>query len=411
MKKILILLVILAGTHSYSQNDFKKGYLINNDGIKVDCLIRDQGWMNNPVSFTYMLNENSQKISGMMNNVSEFGIYDGVRYIRKKVFIDRSSNDTNTLTDFRKPYFEEETLFLKLLVEGKANLYSYVDGQIIRYFYDLNSETPSQLIYKKYLISNTRIGENDRYKQQLLTDLNCSDETLKKVSKLRYSEDDLTNYFIEYNQCKGANYTSYLPEKETKKGEFNFYLKMGPDLSFMKVKRGFTAAGTTFNMNTSLKAGSEIEYEMPFNNKKLSAYLQAFYRSYHQEKEYYATYQTNLVVDYRSVEMALGFRYYSYINANTKMYFDAGFVIDKPFNSNIEFEIDSFEENPQSDSFRTTPGATIGVGYLFGERYGLELRGGLGRALKDEKVVESRYNLNWSSNFSSISLLFVYNLF
>ena len=59
---------------SYSQVEFEQGYLINNDGKRLECLIKNVDWKNSPTKFQYKLNENSEPITASIDGVSEFGV-------------------------------------------------------------------------------------------------------------------------------------------------------------------------------------------------------------------------------------------------------------------------------------------------------------------------------------------------
>ena len=67
--------------NSYSQISFEKGYYIDNDNKKINCLIKNIDWMNNPTEFEYKLpeNDNSKRIT--IRSVKEFGVYNSSKYI------------------------------------------------------------------------------------------------------------------------------------------------------------------------------------------------------------------------------------------------------------------------------------------------------------------------------------------
>lgn len=63
MKKAPLLLVIFFSVKVCAQVTFEPGFLINNNGERIDCLIQDEGWWNNPEAFTYRLTFRVRKIS------------------------------------------------------------------------------------------------------------------------------------------------------------------------------------------------------------------------------------------------------------------------------------------------------------------------------------------------------------
>src|SRR5690606_28999807 len=107
---------------------------------RTECLIKNMDWKNTPIEFEYKLSEDGETQKGTLNNVREFGIYDAFKFVKHNVMMDRSSDVVNRLSDSAQPIFNEEVLFLRVLVEGQAALYQYSEDNLIRYFYQLNEE-------------------------------------------------------------------------------------------------------------------------------------------------------------------------------------------------------------------------------------------------------------------------------
>ena len=135
-KKLFFLLTIILSLNSYSQVSFEKGYYIDNNDQKISCLIKNLDWKNNPTKFEFKLSENSETQKADIKSIKEFAITNATKFIRSTVKIDRSSGNVNNLNADKNPVFSEEQLFLKVLVEGKANLYEYTDSDLKRYFYN-----------------------------------------------------------------------------------------------------------------------------------------------------------------------------------------------------------------------------------------------------------------------------------
>lgn len=124
MKKLATIaaLITIIYIHSFSQIVFENGYFINESDQKINCLIRNVEWMNNPTSFQYKLSREDSVQKADTKTVKEFSIIGESKFIRATVKIDKSSNILEKLSSDRNPVFVEETLFLKLLVEGNASL-------------------------------------------------------------------------------------------------------------------------------------------------------------------------------------------------------------------------------------------------------------------------------------------------
>jgi hypothetical protein len=136
MKRYVLFLVLITvlALNSYSQITFEKGYFINESDQKVNCLIKNIDWKNNPSEFEYKISPEASIQNADIKTVKEFGI-DGVsRYIRAKIQIDRSRDEIYNLNFEMNPVFQEEMLFLKVLIEGKASLFFYANENITRFF-------------------------------------------------------------------------------------------------------------------------------------------------------------------------------------------------------------------------------------------------------------------------------------
>ena len=130
--QLILLLTIVFSLNSYSQISYEKGYFIDNANQKINCLIKNSDWKNNPTEFEYKLSEKGESKNATIRSIKEFGIDNSSKYIRSTVEIDRSSESVNFLSNDMNPNFNKETLFLRVLVEGKANLLEYVDSNLKR---------------------------------------------------------------------------------------------------------------------------------------------------------------------------------------------------------------------------------------------------------------------------------------
>ena len=62
MKKTLFILLLFVGFNIFSQIKFEKGYIIFNNDKKIDCLIKNDGWLNIPKRIVYKISENDERI-------------------------------------------------------------------------------------------------------------------------------------------------------------------------------------------------------------------------------------------------------------------------------------------------------------------------------------------------------------
>lgn len=88
---------------AYSQIEFEKGYFINLENERIECLIKNKDWKNNPIEFEYKLSETGNYKKEGVTTVKEFGIDNISKYIGREVQIDRSSENIQALSSTREP--------------------------------------------------------------------------------------------------------------------------------------------------------------------------------------------------------------------------------------------------------------------------------------------------------------------
>jgi len=398
-KQLLFILITILGLNCYSQISFEKGYYIDNNNQKIDCLIKNIDWENSPAEFKYKLSANSEPKKASLESVKEFGIYNISKYIRNTVNIDRSSPDISKMSTVRRPVFEKEQLFLKVLVEGKTNLYQYKQGKLVRFFYNMDSSNIEQLVYKSYRTPDNKIGKNYEYKQQLWNYLKCPNFKLKKVENLDYEKNELINFFVEYNKCINQEYISY--EKKQKKDLFNLSIRPGLNSSTLSIHNTISSYGNTdFDNELAFRFGIEGEFVLPFNKNKWAMIIEPTYQYFKSETEF-AT--LNVKAVYKSIELPVGVRHYFFLNDNSKLFVDGSFI----FGSFIFQLIDNSVISIGSNDLEIVTGnnAAFGLGYKYNDRYSLELR-----YLTSRNILRA-YSF-WRSDYNTtLSVIFGYSLF
>ncbi|WP_340064051.1 outer membrane beta-barrel protein [Ascidiimonas aurantiaca] len=400
-KKLLFLLLLVLAVTSHSQIIFEKGYYINDSDQKIDCLIKNIDWKNNPVDFQYKLSEGSEIQVATIKTVKEFGVYGVSRYIRATVNMDRSASNVNFLDNKRNPEFKEEELFLKVLVEGKANLYMYEDGNLKRYFYNKGDAAIEPLVYKKYIDEGNKIGENNRFKQQLWVDLKCPDFSMNKIERLEYKKKDLVNFFTDYIKCNDQEFVDF--EQSEKKDLFNLTIRPGLNVSSLSIENNRNSSlNTDFDSELGFRFGIEAEFILPFNKNKWAVIVEPTYQYYKSEQQ--LDEQTNVSVDYKSIELPVGIRHYFFLNENSKLFINGSVVFDL----NNESSVIDFDPGTDLDEFKTRNNMAFGVGYKHNDRYSVEFRYFTNRELLGDFFGQTR---NWSSDYTTFSVILGYSLF
>ncbi len=407
MKKyLLILLTTIFTLNCHSQITFEKGYYINNSNQKTDCLIKNIDWKNNPINFDFQLSENTEIQTINISSVKEFGIYNISKYVRETVKIDRSSENINNLSYDRNPTFKDEELFLKVLIEGKSNLYEYVDGNLIRYFYNKENSPVEQLIFKSYKTNENNIGQNNRFRQQLLNDLKCPNFKMSKFQNIDYRKSDLIKLFTEYSKCNDIESNNF--EQKVERDLFNLTFRPRFNSSSLTIENYITNYwDTDFGNKTGFGFGIEAEYILPFNKNKWSISIEPTYQSFKSEKT------TNVSdvsggkriaqANYNSVEVPTSLRHYFFLNNNSKVFINVSYIFDLSTKSSIEFRradgshLETFEVETRNNM-------AFGVGYKLYDKFSVEFR------YQTSREILGNY-LFLNSDYKTSSIIFGYSIF
>ena len=405
-KKLLVILIAILSTHCYSQISFEKGYYIDNSNQKIDCLIKNLDWGSNPTKFEFKLTDKGQSKIETIESIKEFGIYNISKYIKKQVSIDRSSENINKLSENKDPYLKKEQLFLKVLIEGKANLYEYKDKNLRRYFYNKESSNIEQLIFKSYKTFENEIRENNKFRQQLWNNLRCSNHNMTRVISLNYNKNDLANFFIEYNQCNNQEVINYT--KKQKRDLFNLNLRPRFNNSTLAVK---SPSSILSSIESEVKLGFgfglEAEFILPFYKNKWAIVVEPTYQSYKYKK---ITNSINFEggvlitdVNYNSIEIPFGLRHYFFLNEKSKIFINASYVIDLPSKSSIDYKR---SDNVTVNSLKITSNSNLafGIGYKIYDKYSLEMR------YQNTRNILTREPA-WYSEYNTLSLIIGYSFY
>jgi hypothetical protein len=400
MRKLLLALAVSAIFNfcCYSQTAFEKGYFINEDGQKIECLIENVDWKNNPTEFKYKLEGNAETKKADISNVKEFGIQDVAKYIRAKVNIDRSTSGLDKFNTNKHPEFSEEQLFLKVLIEGEASLFFYEDGNLRRFFYQTRNSEIKQLIYKEYLNSDNMVAINNTFRQQLYNDLKCQDITMRDLEDIKYAKNSLERVVVKYNVCTNSQYVEFKAKKD--KDLFNLTIRPGLNISSLS---GYNPEISTmdieFGTKLQFRLGVEAEVILPFNNNKWALIAEPTYQSFKTSKR---TPNRNVssgtlisTVDYTSIELPLGVRHYFFLKNGSKIFINAAVVGDFSFNSTIKFGRNSLD-------IKSGLNMAFGVGYKLKKRYSLEIR-----YLTDRELL-GNYSY-WTSSYKTLSAIVGYS--
>ncbi len=373
--------LVLLSSQAFSQILFEKGYYIDNSDQKTECLIKNIDWRDNPEKIEYKISENSESLSVNITTIKEFSIYNVSKYIRVKVNMDTSPDNLNNLTFDKNPILTKETLFLKVLVEGKSNLYLYVSDNLLRFFYNKENATIEQLIYKRYFVSENQVENNNHYKQQLWNDLKCPSIEMSTVQKLEYKKNSLVDFFTLFNKCNNSDFTDF--EKKVKKDLFNLNFRAhinntsATTSTTFFIENSLSDSNYDFGNKLGLGIGVEAEFIFPYNKNKWALIIEPNYKKIKSEN----TFDINNVsggkltetINCNLIELPVGIRYYFFLNKNSKVFINTSYIFDISPKSSIEYKR---ADNSIYNLFESGSNSILGfgIGYKFKDKYNLEMR-------------------------------------
>jgi hypothetical protein len=392
MKIKLIALFLVITSATLGQVSFEKGYFINNDNQRIDCLIKNYDQKNNPTEIEYKTSETAELQKAGKSLIKEFGITGYSKFIRAETNIDRSSIELSKPSIQSNPEWSREQLFLKVLVEGKASLFSYEDKTTSRFFYSVADSGIKQLIFKEYLSEDDKyLLTNNGFRQQLWTDVRCENTTIGSVENIQCSESALKKYFSKYNDCSNSINKDYTAKKT--KNPFHLKINSGftiTSASFSVTEQAFK--NTEFDKEIDYRAGIEFEYELPFNKNKWRVVLEPSYQHYSSESENFVG---NATIKYQSLEFPIGIRYYVFLNKNFNVFTNAYLVINSGINFNSTISFDYPGAQPLIIETQSCLAFGIGANY---KRLSAEIR------INSNRNIMSRYTYHSEYHVSSFTI-------
>jgi hypothetical protein len=394
--KVLTLSFFLVSISIFTQAQvtFQKGYIVTSDGEKKECFIRNYDWVHNPESIEYRFTIDGENLRGHVSNLHAFQVDGFPMYLKANVDIDTSPTKFNSLNTEKNPVWQKKELFLKMLVSGKAALYSFSEaGSSAKFFYRIGDQPVKQLVYKEYLDREQErfIRENRFFLQQLKVGLDCTPLPDNKLKDIKYMEKDLIIFFNRENECNGTRTVKSEPEDKTGRKKFNLTLTPGVTLSSFKVRnsdaRYFDRA---FAEKNTFRFGAEAESVFGFARNKWSVFIEPSF-------DYYKSSAGSNSVRYSAIELPIGVRHYFYLKNDFSVFVNGILVPSMRIQLNDELDVrNEFEDVAAGASW------ACGIG-LSKARFKAEAR------YYASLDVLAKYT-SWFTEYKRTSLIFGYRL-
>ena len=404
---IVIVLLMFVSSNIFGQVHFESGYFISNDGAKTDCLIKNEDWYNNPTEFKYKLLPNSKTQTGKMADIKEFTINDYAKFVRANVNIDVSPSHLGELTNFSSPMWKIMTVFLKILVDGKASLYMYRSRTLDnRFFYKCGSMNIEQLIYKEYLQDN-RVAVNNTFKIQLNDHVRSENCNVITEEFPDYYKKDLVKYFMCYNQCVDPSFKVKHLKYKRDILYISFYVGVNnSSLNISNSEEDYLSGNFKNKKNTHV--GVNIEYILPFDKNKWSLFEESEYDQFIYSNFLNENRATH--IDYKSLNLSFGIKRYIFLTDQWKLFISGQIhaALSNKFDSHYEsqFSYTSGTYNYSSKvnyEVKNVRNVAIGIGTEYKHLY-VEIRGYTNQNIMPKSEI-------WTTSFKTFSINIGYKLF
>ncbi len=386
-KKLCCLLALaLIPTVSFAQD--VAGYYIDNNNVRHDVSFGKSDFSDISDVKYHSGNEDYQLL--MPESVKEYGIGNDFKVVRSLVTYDENATDVSVSAE---PLNKVANLFLNVLVEGDATLYSYnLNGSDI-FFYSLkgNQNTINQLTFKRYRTSEVSpVYINNTFRNQIFNDLKCTGMEFKNFRNLKYDKSDLVKVFESYNACTKNPSVSY----SNKSGNHS-KISLSTIGSLFYTGFNLEHNGKKSDTKYDLSYGVGFEAALLSPSNKSAIFVRVDYQKFNSETILHVNYSSHLfnetvetyTYDSSAFEVFAGYRY---IFSN-HIYVDGAMGVILP-GGEIDL-VTNFLNAPSSTPAKTaiptggSPFFSFGLGYMVKNKLGIEFRLNTPR-----RIVEGRYN-------------------
>ena len=401
---ILFILFLFITPLTNAQAEYEAGYFINDQGEKVNCLIKNERWEVNPEEFEYKLNESSAVKVGNIDDVQMFAVEGVFKYEKATVKIDKETDgfvDVNNNPDLD---FVEKELYLNKVVEGKVNLYHYQEeGLDIFFTRKRDADEFEQLIFKRYKNEDYNDRMNNKYRGQIYKAFDSKRFKRGDFKRLDYNLRELKDIFIEYNRA----FSDFQVNYQRFKLEINVYAKLGAHVSSFYAEAGNGLFEADFSNEINVFPGAEFELKIPFSLGKWSLFTSPAYLNYSSSldsgsillpEDPESAGESINEIDYSSLLIPVGFRrYFAKQNSDFRFYLNAAYVFDVTLNEDLVLLTEAFKIKP-TEGFNLQ----LGGGIQF-KQFGLEFL-----YFTDKDLLED--SQDFDTNFQTMAINFTYRI-
>ncbi|MBN1416086.1 MAG: hypothetical protein JW973_13375 [Bacteroidales bacterium] len=275
---VFILIAFLTLQKSFSQSNFKPGYIISNSGDTLSGLIDYRGDIKNSNSCVYKADEKSKIVTYKPGDIRAYWFIEGKYYISRTIQINNLSI----------------TRFIEFLVDGIANLYYYKDSWSDHYLIEKDDGRILELTNeeKEIFLEDERkfVMRSNRHIGILKATFRDCNEIQRKVNNAKLTHKSLINIVKDYHSyiCKDEECIVY--EKKLSLITIRITPFVGYNISWIRYFMDETYSPLDFEYSFNPSLGLILNTMIPSVNEKITLQFEAeagkyYFYGYHKITE------------------------------------------------------------------------------------------------------------------------------
>ena len=365
VESLLLCIFLLFSVVSFGQQTFEPGYFIDGNGKReaVEILLED--WRYNPAKIQVRRAADQPPITIPTEALREFGIDGKARFVNRAVAIEKSATSRTTRAT-TPPVQRVERVLLRVDVEGKASLYSYLTPQTSKHFFSLDGGQLHQLVYATHRAPDGRLSETRTFVRQLQCKLSC-DAAFVVDDDLKYQLADLTRVVADYNRCANGETQTIYDYQPPRERRLHFSVQPGIYLTKLNLYHGNDHERLQHSAHrAALRIGVAAEYTLPYADYALSLLFRPSYYRFSASAPLPVPWQSEYRLDYAAIDLPLALRYYYSLCDDVRLFTGGGLGFVAPFGK-------LYENGEEIDPLRSTLSTSAEIGFRYRGRYDLAI--------------------------------------
>lgn len=398
---------------SFAQLYYDAGYIITNDGKRIECFIANEEAIQTQQRVRYKLKKRGKTFYTTYQEIKSFQIYG---YPKHEKHVVTFTKTTNQIDDNRYFAAKMDTLLLAVLVEGNPSLLSYDIGGITNFFYTTpDGQPPVVLEYSKRLENELLYSYHPFWDQLVKLAGSCPDIDSAMIKRVKYKATDLIPVFKKINTCNKTAHKVF-DRNGGKNGrkllQLELTLTPGINLTDVVFNKNLVYYGDRVDRmsmggKTTFRLGAEIAlYSTVF--KGWCVFIEPSYQQYGKSDKV-TDKNHGFRLNLATIDIATGIRYRQYIGESLSFFANVVYI---PYSALVNSEsvyYDTYTPNTQHTLFKikmnTNNFAALGLGAQY-KRFGFEARYYFSKNLfpKQEKDL-------WTADYKRINLIARFKVF